>query len=158
MTDIEERSNNVILNGISVEYNCEKNELILKNNNASPLTIRFEGQLNIRFNDDFTLESTGQIDLISRQNMICLDSVDSSIHLNSRKSKNLWNDEEEKKFLRIKDEQERAIKRMRIKEKNQMSDLEKLQQLCDNINRRVLEIEQREQNLIELNPGGHNNE
>lgn len=158
MNDIEKKTDSVIPNGIDVDYDREKNVLVLKNNNAAPLTIRFEGQLNIAFNDDFTLESTGQIDLITYEKMMCLDSVNSCIHLNSRKAKKLWNDEEEKKSLEVKEEQERAIKRMRIKEKNQMSELEKLQHLCDNINRRLLAVEQREQELIELKPGGQDNE
>lgn len=158
MNDIVKKTEDVIPNGIDIDYDSESNIMTLKNNNAMPLTIRFEGGLNIQFDEDFVLESTGQVDLITHDNMICLDSIDSAIHLNSRKAKKLWNEDEERKVLEVEKEQERAIKRMRIKEKNQMTGLEKLQQLCDNINTRLLAIEQREKEMIEIKNGGQNDE
>lgn len=47
------------------------------------LKLRLLGSLNIQTTDDFNVETLGEMNLLTHDNFICLDALNSNIHLNS---------------------------------------------------------------------------
>jgi len=75
-----------LLKHVSVLFDEESNTVVIKNGDI-PLNIAVEGQLRLLVDDDFELQTTGQLDFISHGSLITLDALNSKIYLNSRRSK-----------------------------------------------------------------------
>ncbi len=56
------------------------------------VSVEFNNDVMLASKGDFTLASEGEMSIISKDNPICIDSIDSDIYLNSRKSKLLKDD------------------------------------------------------------------
>lgn len=70
------------------EYDKLTNTIIIKNSNLDkPLNIVFENDVKIGVDGDFEIQTNGQLDVMSHSNILCLDSLNSKIYLNSRRSK-----------------------------------------------------------------------
>lgn len=146
------QSISLLNNKLYVEYDEETNEVLIDNSSDIPLTINFKGQLNLQLSEDFLLETDGEFDLITNGNMICLDSVNSVIHLNSRKCKKLRTDDSNTNPTKICEEQNKLAKQGYQRHKKEMSHIEKLQSIIDNMNTRLLKLEKHEDCMIDINP------
>jgi len=57
--------------------------------NDVSLCIEFENDITLKSKGDFVISAQGEIDLISLGKPICIDSINSQIHLNSREAKSI---------------------------------------------------------------------
>ncbi len=70
----------------TISYDSSLKEYVITNA-GEPVTIRVKGQINFIFDDDVQIESNKQLDIVSNSNPICIDTVNSFLFLNSKKSK-----------------------------------------------------------------------
>lgn len=73
---------------LPVSYNPSKKELII-NIPDSIENIKINGIKKILVDNNFEISVNGQLDLTTNDGKLCLDSVNNSIHFNSRESLNL---------------------------------------------------------------------
>lgn len=74
-----------ILRNLSMVFDDESNTLMIKNN--IPLNIAVDGKLRLIVDNDFEIQTSGQMDILSHGSLLCLDSLNSKIYLNSRRTK-----------------------------------------------------------------------
>jgi len=88
---IESKRNNIIklLPDITINYNQYSNELIIESNELKPLTINYIGNIQLKVEGDIEIISKGEFDLVTYEKMICLESLGSSIHMNSFMAKSI---------------------------------------------------------------------
>lgn len=70
---------------ITVETNDGVTRVCIHNDLA--LVVEMDNDVMLQANGDFFIAAKGEIGLISKGKPICIDSIDSEIHLNSRKAK-----------------------------------------------------------------------
>jgi predicted ribosome quality control (RQC) complex YloA/Tae2 family protein len=87
---------------VSINYNQLNNELIIESQEKKPLTINYIGNIQLKVEGDIEISSNGQFDVVTHKNMICLESLGSSIHFNSFMAKSI---------RELKVEEEEIIKR-----------------------------------------------
>lgn len=68
-----------------IRYDRETNTIII--DNETQLNIAFSGPIRLVSNDDIEIETNGQFDVVTHGQTICLDSLQSRLFLNSRRSK-----------------------------------------------------------------------
>lgn len=119
-----------------IKFDHDTNTLTI-NNADFPLTVKVSGPIIFEFADDVSFESDGQFDISTKNKMICLDSINSVIHLNSRKCKKISEDNDPG------DDNSKDIKITHRQSCSDNHNLEAIMQLCDNINKRLVLLEQR---------------
>ena len=73
-----------IIQKLLINYDDETNTIVISND--IPLKIILNGKLHFFVKDDFEIESHGQVDVVTHGSKICLDSLNSQIYLNSRRT------------------------------------------------------------------------
>jgi len=73
-----------VIQRLLINYDEETNTIVIENN--KPLNIILNGKLHVFIKDDFEIESNGQVDVVTHGSKICLDSLNSQIYLNSRRT------------------------------------------------------------------------
>jgi len=74
---------------ILMKYNEDNNELIIESKEEQPLAINYIGNIQLRVEGDIEITSNGQFDILTHDEMICLESLGSSIHFNSFMAKSI---------------------------------------------------------------------
>lgn len=77
-----------IYNSLPISYNKDSNELII--NLPKDIKIKFTNSVDIITDGEFNLMSFGEMNLLSIFNNIHLETLDATIHLNSRRAKQLY--------------------------------------------------------------------
>lgn len=132
------------LGDFQLTFDTENNTCVVQ----LPKDIKFAiiGNIDLKVSGDLNAETSGEINLLSHNNMICLDSLDSSIHFNSLMAK------------QIRDLPEISSKREICfsspppldEDKLKLNPLEKLMSgMCDLV-RRITVLEEREKGVINL--------
>lgn len=114
---------------LPITYDIETNTIVVSNVNPLPLTIKISGPICISFDDDVLLEGNGQFDILTNDNQICLDSLNSQIYLNSRRCKKIIGDEHP----------DIQLSHQKCKP---TVDIDGLKKLCENMNNRIVLLEQ----------------
>jgi len=77
-------------NNIEIDY-PDKDTVRVKIHSDMELHIEMDNDVMLESHGDFTIAANGELGLISLGRPLCLDSVDSEIHMNYRQSKHLIN-------------------------------------------------------------------
>ncbi len=88
----------------NIDVTYVDNEVVVEIHNNMDLKIEFDNNVMIESKGDITFASQGELALISLGEKLCLDSVDSEIHLNYRESKHLINLPESISYRKKQDE------------------------------------------------------
>jgi len=83
----------------NIEVNYVSNDIVeVKIHSDLAITIEMDNDVMLKSKGDFVIASEGELDLISFGKPVCIDSVDSVIHLNSREAKPIKDFPESKNY------------------------------------------------------------
>ncbi len=109
----------VIENSLSklfdIDFDKDNNVLSITPPTDNPLTIKFNGNINFMVEKDLVLESNKSINMLTHGDLICFDSVDSAIHLNSYMCNKLKDTDKAVKIRKhLKHQQEKRMERLEM--------------------------------------------
>lgn len=111
---MKNKSLTIQTNSKNVDVEYINNEVIVKIHNDMDLKIEFDNNVMLETKGDFTIATHGELGLLSFGEKICIDSVDSEIHMNSRESKHLRNLPESIEYKEKMKEQQNSNKQIAI--------------------------------------------
>ncbi len=140
----------ITIGNTNINYNSDKHEISIKNNRLKPLSINFDGELILSTSKGLQIVSTGQVDIVTNDKLICLDSVNSFIHLNSRKSKLTEHLRKSNLNKRIDHQQQKLLEQKRMEQDKKISEFSELIDIIDNLNDRLRALELKEEKTINI--------